>query len=183
MAKRAVVICGQICSGKSSIVRHLRQAYGWDTVSFGNYVRYIAHTTGLQPSREAFQRLGDELFRTKGPNQFLAEVIEFSQPLSHIHLYDSVRHRAMIEALQQVYNDVCVIMLSASNEERYERFKLRVVEGDTQLSFNEFLRLTDHPVERGISELQLIAACCVESKLFKDTVLSVERCLRNRNYL
>ncbi|MBE7467631.1 MAG: AAA family ATPase [Anaerolineales bacterium] len=150
---KAVAVCGHICSGKSSVIAHLSKSYNWNVISFGKYIRHLALTQGLSPTREVYQTLGQEVVSRGDPHQFLHQVIRFNQPASEVHLFDGIRHVSVFDALRQVYDDTLVIFLDLSHEQRYRRFMARAAEDDPSLTYEEFLRLSDQPVERGISEI------------------------------
>ena len=143
---KAIAISGHICSGKSSIINHLSRSYGWDIISFGKYIKHLASTKELPPTRETYQTLGQEVFSGRGACQFLHDAIEFSRPTSSAHLFDGVRHVPMLDALHQVYSATFVIYLDISDFQRYLRFTARASQGDSPLTYDEFLKLSGQPV-------------------------------------
>ena len=155
--KRAILICGHICSGKSFVIDQLVKAYQWDVISFGKYIKHLAWVKKLPATRESYQILGQQVFEELGPNKFLANVIQFNKPSSPVHLFDGVRHLPMLEAIRQHYQNTLVIYLNVSDEIRFKRYKIRAAQGDPALTYEEFLKLSEQPVERGISEIKKLA--------------------------
>jgi dephospho-CoA kinase len=181
---KAIAVCGHICSGKSSVVGYLARKYGWNVISFGKYIRHLAATRGLLPSRDVYQILGQEVFDERGGHQFLRDVMQFNQPVSFVHLFDGVRHIPMIEAIRQIYSDTFVIYLNVNAYERYRRFKRRAAKGDPSLTYEEFERLSDQPVEQGISEILNIADFSIDaSTSHRKVVTEIEKTLINNGFI
>lgn len=151
---KSISICGLICSGKSSVVAELHNLHNWDIISFGRYVREIANLRGLSPTREIYQVLGNELVNALGATKFLANVVDANQPKSNIHLFDGVRHTSILDSMRQIYETNIVIYLELSDSLRFERYKSRSAIGDETISFEQFLEISQHPVERGIVDIR-----------------------------
>lgn len=158
-----VAVCGQICSGKSYLIKHLSSQLGWDVISFGDYVRHVASLQHIEPSRESFQALGQRLISERGPTDFLADVILFNHPGTDNHLYDGVRHIPIVQALGEIYDKTLVVYLSVPDDQRYGRYLERLVLGDSVLSFQEFLEMGLRPTECGIPQLANVADLCLDA--------------------
>ena len=154
---KAMAICGHICSGKSRVINHLSNEYRWAVISFGNYVKHLAQRECLPATRDSYQALGQKLLEGKGPKQFLLDVIEFHNPTSPLHLFDGVRHTSIIDELRQMYEGLSIIYLQVSDAVRYERFLKRRKKDEPLFSLTEFLALSEHPIERGISAIASVA--------------------------
>lgn len=74
-SRSAVVIAGAIGAGKCSITGYLKSQFGWDVVSFGQYVQATAEDRGLDTSRDVLQRVGRELMEAYEPHEFLLDVV------------------------------------------------------------------------------------------------------------
>jgi len=170
--KKAVAVCGHISSGKSSIIHYLSKTYGWDTVSFGSFVRREAEARNLPSTRQAYQDLGFELFSNLGASKFLEQVVAFHQPRSTTHLFDGVRHPSIVTALRNLYGSVFVAYLAVEDRMRYERFLARLAPQDEGLSFEEFLAISRHPIEQGISDLAPIADIVTDASLPLTAIIS-----------
>jgi dephospho-CoA kinase len=179
---RAIAICGLIASGKSSIANYLSDLYEWDIVSFGDYVRYEAKERNLEPSRETYQSLGEELFRSRGGLRFLRDVIGFQKPRSSIHLFESIRHVEVIEAVKKEYHQTLVIYISLSDQERYKRFVAR--SNQAVLTYDNFMDMSYRPIEQGIPAIAAIADFVVDGSVsLSELIKDVETVLVARNYL
>lgn len=175
----AVVVAGEICSGKSTVINSLARAHGWDVVSFGAYVRCSAERHGIEATRSNLQAVGAELLGSLGPDRFLADVMAYADPSSDVHIYDGVRHLAMLEALRRVYAQPVVIYLDVDARERYRKFVKRGRGDDSTLSYEGFLAMCDQPVERTISDLRGAADLCFDgSSSVEQIVRAAEDLLR-----
>ncbi len=160
---RAVVVSGHVSVGKTSIIRLLADAHSWDIVSFGNYVRHEAQRRNLPSTRRAYQDLGWKLFTGSGARLFLKEVIDYHGPTSNVHIFDGVRDPTIVDELRNLYGGVFVAHLVASDQVRYARYKARLGPTDVNLQYSEFLAISEHPIERGISGLASVADAVVDS--------------------
>lgn len=179
--KNALAVCGQICSGKSSVIRKLSNSHAWDIVSFGRYIRSLTNIRQENPTRETYQLLGLKLFKERGAKQFLEDVIESNQPTSDTHLFDGVRHVSIIEELKTHYTNAFVIYLNLSDVERYERFISRASKDDPIFSYEQFLEISQHPIEQGIPEIATIANVVIDASVSFQEVMAEVNDQLNRN--
>lgn len=167
--RRAIVVCGLICSGKSTIVKSLSVEYGWDIISFGNYVRHVGlHQDGIFRRRD-LQQLGILLLNSCGAEAFLSDVIQFAEPKSDTHVFDGVRHMLIVNAIRKRYESSLIVFTSASVEQRYGRCISRSRIGDPILSVQEFSLLDSHKIEIGTREIEQ------EADLSLNTSIPLER--------
>lgn len=161
---KAIIVTGKICSGKTTILRALSQDLDWPIVSFGSYVRYIAKERNLHSKREVYQSLGSELYKTLGPNKFLTEVIKFHTKFDQDNiLFDGVRHISILTEIQKAFRLVYTIYLDADVELRFRRFIAKQDPSEKKLSFEEFLKIDNHPVENEIELLKKQSNIIVDS--------------------
>lgn len=178
-SRKAVVVSGAICSGKSSVIKCLARVHGWDVVSFGAYVRHTAEQRGEEATRPNLQALGTELLSSLGAEKFLIDVIAHANPSSDVHVYDGVRHLAMLEALRRMYPRPVVVYLDVEANERYRRFAARSRHDDSVIPYEGFLAMCDEPVERGVEELRREAdLCCAGSASVEEIVHAIEDVLQ-----
>lgn len=181
---KAILVCGHICSGKSSVIGNLSKSYGWNVISFGKYIRHLARIKNLPLTRDIYQTLGQEIFEKRGPHQFLQDVIRFNQPTSTIHLFDGVRHLPMLDAIRAVYQRTFIIYLEIDDNLRYVRFKKRSAQDDSALNYEAFLRLSQQPTERDISRIKDIADFSVNTSLpFNQVIDEVEQILIDKRFI
>jgi len=91
---------GRIKSGKTTISQAVAESLQWPRASFGEYVRSIAESRGLDPkSREQLQDLGESLIAESWP-RFCQRVLDASgwKPGNPV-VVDGIRH---VEAIDHV---------------------------------------------------------------------------------
>lgn len=180
---KSISICGLICSGKSSVITELHNLHSWDVISFGKYVREIASLRGLLPTRETYQALGYELFDELGAASFLAKVIEANQPKSDVHLFDGVRHTSILDSMKLIYETNIVVYLELSDSLRFRRYKSRSTVGDNSTSFEQFLEISKHPIEQGISDIKSLADLRIDAtSRLGEIVVQINNYLVNINF-
>ena len=147
--KLAVVVCGQIGSGKSTAVEFVSAEFGFKAVSFGSYVRHLAALRGTPSTRSQLQDLGDCLFRSRGSSGFLEDALEHFGINSHDSVvFDGVRHLEILAEIRQAATATIAVYLEVNQEERFRRHQARQAYG---CSLEEFLIVDGHPVEAGIA--------------------------------
>lgn len=169
LTTRVIAVCGQIGSGKSSIIREISKTYGWNTVSFGAYIK--SQIAADHPTRSDYQSLGEMLFATRGPKGLLEDAIRFGKPCSSTFLIDGVRHVSILTELRKIYNDVVIIFLNVSDSQRYERFTRRD-DTDPPMSYDDFVQMCSHPIELGIPDLAKIADLVIDGNVDFEVVLT-----------
>ena len=149
--KLAVVICGQIGSGKSTTAAFITSEFGFKAVSFGSFVRHMADVRGTPSTREGLQDLGDCLFRSRGSSGLLEDALEhFGVNSDDSVVFDGVRHSDILADVRQAAEATVAVYLKVNQEERFRRHQAR--QASTR-SMEEFLAIDQHPVEVGISSL------------------------------
>ena len=97
-----IAFSGKIGSGKSRVSAGVAAALGWPRVSFGDYVRSVARSQGLEETREVLQELGERLV-AKDVEEFCRGVLAHydwssGEPL----VVDGLRHREVAKALSKL---------------------------------------------------------------------------------
>jgi transcriptional regulator with XRE-family HTH domain/Zn-dependent peptidase ImmA (M78 family)/cytidylate kinase len=138
---------GKIASGKSTLSAEVARALDWKRASFGDYVRGVAKSQGLEPSREVLQDLGESLAKT--PEEFCkAMLAHFGWQSGEPVVIDGVRHREVMEALRRVVAplEVRLVFVDAADEQRLKRF---VREGD--VNPGRMPQIEKHSTEKQVS--------------------------------
>ena len=149
--KAAIVICGRIGSGKSTVSTMLASGLSIQVVSFGDYVRQMARRGGRQANRSTLQNLGDCLYQRLGASGLLQGTLEVAGIANDATvIFDGVRHIDVLSAIRLRAGKTVAIYLDASPEVRYQR---RRFQGHTSLSWQEFEAIDSHSVEGEISDL------------------------------
>jgi transcriptional regulator with XRE-family HTH domain len=127
-ALEPLVICfaGRIGSGKSTLSSEVAKSLGWRRASFGDYLRTLAKSSGLDDkSREVLQYLGGGLIE-KGVDDFCRAVLTHygwnaGEPL----IIDGIRHAEVVESLRKLVAplELRVVFLEVEDEQRLKRLK------------------------------------------------------------
>jgi ribosome-binding protein aMBF1 (putative translation factor)/dephospho-CoA kinase len=145
-----VGFAGRIGSGKSSLSIEVAQALGWPRASFGDYLRNVARSEGLDESREVLQELG-ESFVERDVDAFCRAVLahydwKAGEPL----IIDGIRHAEVVEALRKLVAplEVRIVFLDVNDQKRIERLQ----------QFDESIpkkieTIEKHPTEQQVREV------------------------------
>jgi transcriptional regulator with XRE-family HTH domain/dephospho-CoA kinase/Zn-dependent peptidase ImmA (M78 family) len=119
---QVLAFSGKIGSGKSTLSQEVAHALQWKRASFGDYVRTVAKSEGLEPSRDVLQELGASL--AKKPEEFCRAMLahygwQSGEPL----VIDGVRHKEILDALRRIVAplEVRVVYLAIDDQKRHER--------------------------------------------------------------
>ena len=126
----AVGVAGRIGSGKTTLASELARRLGCPGASFGEYVRSIAQTRGLDSTdRSVLQDLGDELI-SDGWTPFAQAVLDHAGYTSGPVVIDGVRHPSAIDTLRPLLSptNLVLIAVDVSDEERQSRLQNRGLE-------------------------------------------------------
>lgn len=119
-----IAFSGSIASGKSTLSGEVAKKLQWHRVSFGDYVRSVAHSQGLAESRESLQVLGAE-FVEKDVKRFCRSVLEQSdwQPGQHL-VIDGIRHVKVLEILKQLVSPMKLYLIFISVDKAVQAARL-----------------------------------------------------------
>lgn len=126
-----LAVAGPIASGKTTLSIHLSETLGWRRTAFGDYVRGVAHTKGLDGSlREVLQSIGAELI-ADGWEVFCRSVLENAgwhsgEPL----IIEGVRHEQCLSTLRMLVHPLpCyLIWIRVSDSVRMARLLTRGID-------------------------------------------------------
>lgn len=122
-----IAISGRIGAGKSTVAAEVAARLNCKSTSFGNFVRQVAASRGVQADRQELQKIGEELV-TADPLAFCRAVLSSAdwKPNETIVL-DGLRHVAVLELLREIAapQPVILVHLSATEDERAERLLQR----------------------------------------------------------
>lgn len=168
-----IAICGLISSGKTTLTNLLATKYEWDRISFGAYIRHYAEISDYPMNRDTYQGLGQKLFERLGASDFLNIVIKHNAPRTKVHLFDGIRHVQIIYAMKQIYAQTFVIYVNVDDKIRYERYSQRNARGDKQVSYKDFIELSNKQVESEISDISSIADLVINGNFSTDIILQI----------
>lgn len=144
-------VIGAIGSGKSSTTEFLKAACDYSEVNSG---RVVASLLGIPPvpetPRREFQRLAQDFITDPaGPRRLgfaLASAAEASNSTRVI--VDGIRHPETLEALKAASKmPVALLYVYTPPDVAFEMYKQREDYGESNTSFDEFIRLYNAPVE------------------------------------
>jgi cytidylate kinase len=157
-----ISVCGQICSGKTYAANAISEKLNIPIASFGTYVKSFCEKNELPMDRKTLQDVG-ERFVNENPTQFTLDVLENGRRESNAVIVEGIRHKVIFESIAQIADKKVSIYLEADQKTRYERFQQRK-RGDSHfLTFEEFLLLNNHPVEREIEGLKPLCDIVIET--------------------
>jgi dephospho-CoA kinase len=156
-----VIVCGKICSGKTSLINMLTQTFGGNIISFGLMVKEKLIEKNRDISRTNLQGLGYHLFKTMSSRDLINEAIKYAKINSNIVYFDGVRHPNILFELQKLYVNNFVIYLKISEAIRFERYRSKYAMPD--LSLDEFRTIDNHPIEIGTDLLEKNANIVLDS--------------------
>jgi len=141
-------IAGKIASGKSTLARAVAVKLRARRLGFGDYVRSIALSRGLDPSdRTTLQTLGQDL-ATRNPAAFVGGMLSSAGylPPENIVL-DGVRHEAIwreVRALAaELHDSACLVFLDIPEEMRLQRLVTRGLDYGTASAFDRHASESD----------------------------------------
>lgn len=163
-----MLISGPICSGKSALVRLLKDRHGAKIIETRELILKKAPRTKRE--RKALQLAGQRLDNADGGawvGEALRRAIDAyatSQTPKGLYVVDSVRILGQINAIRRAYGaEVHHIHLTATDEELRKRYEARSREDDEAVSYDKLKR---NRTERDIGKLAEVA----------DIVVSTDRC-------
>ena len=144
-----VGFAGRIGSGKSALSAEVAKVLGWPRASFGDYLRTLARTSGLDDSREVLQELGESLIE-QGAEEFCRAVLtHYGWSAGEPLIIDGIRHVEVIHALRKLVAplEVRVIFLDVDEKKRLERLE----KFDDSIS-KKLASIESHPTEEQVRE-------------------------------
>jgi dephospho-CoA kinase len=165
----AVGVAGPIGSGKTTLASELATRIDCPRASFGELVRSVAQTLGLNPTdRTVLQDLGDELI-AEGWTSFVEAVLTQAGYSSGSVVIDGIRHRSAIETLRSMLEPtpLVIVAVDISDEERRERLHERGLESDDGTSADS------HTNESEVDEVIRAADVLVPAHLTVDEACSI----------
>jgi dephospho-CoA kinase len=164
MSKIIIGFVGQIACGKEAAKKYLAQNYNTQDCKFSTSLRDVLGRLGIEVSRENLQKLST-ILRAGFGEDLLAKVISIdaSKLSSDIVIIDGVRRMADIKYLKDLPN-FYLIKVEVDAKLRYERMKARNENvGDSEKTFEQFLKDQDNEAEKGIPEVMDFAKLSINN--------------------
>lgn len=162
------MLSGPICSGKSALVRLLKDRHSAKIIKTRELILKKAPKT--KPERKALQLAGQRLDNKDG-GAWVGEALQRAidtyatgQTPKGLYVVDSVRILGQIDAIRRAYGaEVHHIHLTATEEELRKRYEARSREDDEAVAYEDLKR---NRTERDVGKLAEVA----------DIVVSTDRC-------
>jgi cytidylate kinase len=151
--EKIIVICGRICSGKTTLAQKISLKYNLHIASFGRYLKNYCEINNLPIDRKHLQDTGN-LLVLKNPFQFVNDVINYSANGVDKFILEGVRHKSVFDSLNQFTANRISIFAQADIKTRFNRYSSRGKDSDDQISFEQFKIVDSHPVENEIETLK-----------------------------
>ncbi len=174
----AIVIIGEICSGKSSVAKEISRQLGYTIISFGAYVNYLCEIKNIPPTRENKQNLGAQLV-AENPIRFLKNATSYStgDVDSPSVIFEGVRHLSILNSIREIAQEVMIIFLDYDFETRYSRYLSREKLEDSFQTRSYFEEKCSHLVESEIREMQSFSNLTVSSEDFDENIKAITQFL------
>ncbi|HTE83618.1 MAG TPA: AAA family ATPase [Dehalococcoidia bacterium] len=167
---RAVIICGGIASGKSSLARSIAVRLAYVTVSFGGLVSDSAVERGVPVSRGALQELGAQMISSMGVHSLVQAALHRAKAADGGDVViEGVRHPSVLLELRTIADLSVSVFLKLDQRRRYERFALKDTD-DPSISREEFTTFDNHPVEAETPELEPLADIVIDAAMAAGSV-------------
>jgi len=165
-----LALAGRIGSGKTTLTTALARVLECKRASFGDYVRHVVMTRGIEPTRENLQKIGTELLE-QNRLRFCSEVLHHSGwTPGEALVIDGLRHAETIDLIQQLVSPLRlrIVYLEIDDDIRLERLGARG-EGEREALFL---------AEAHSSEQQVTSILARQADLTIDSAAPVRECVR-----
>jgi dephospho-CoA kinase len=160
MRNAVVGFSGGIASGKSSLSTAVSEALGWPRTSFGSYIRYVASQSGLEPTRENCQRIGEHLIEQDAHNLCKSVLAQASWSLGAPLVIDGIRHLQVADLLTVMVRPSLFILIFVELPRADREIRLKNRDGVSQ----PLERLEHHSTETQASDLLARADLVIEAR-------------------
>jgi dephospho-CoA kinase len=133
--KTIIGITEAIGSGKDTVADYISEKLKIPAFQISQPLKDLAAEKGIEPNRENLIKLGNEVFREKGPN-FFVEVLISKAP-ENLMIISGSRIPSVLEYMRDNYN-LILLGVTADPEIRFERSVLRDKLGEAK-NFEEFM--------------------------------------------
>lgn len=162
----SIVFIGMTSSGKTTLANELSKRNSFKKASFGGYLFDYAQKNNFGTKKEDLQIIGQNFIETdyKG---FLSDVIAFSDPGKNV-IFEGVRHLSIMDEIKNISDLAIVFFIDTPAQIRFERFNKRE---NSQITWDEFVQLDEHPVEREIKLLKHHSDVILDGNKDVDTLI------------
>lgn len=160
--KSIITISGRISSGKSYAANLIKTELGLPVASFGGYLKYYCEQNKLPTDRKTLQNIGEAFVKEKA-QQFLIDVLSHFIGSADKIVLEGVRHKSILDAVNQITENRLAVFVSADFNTRYERYFKRNKDLDKLKTIEQFKIADKHSVELEIESLKPFCDISVDS--------------------
>lgn len=160
--KSIITISGRISSGKTYAANLIKTELCLPVASFGGYLKHYCEKNNLTTDRKTLQDTGESLV-SEDPEQFVVDVITHFIGTSDRIILEGVRHKSILEAVNQLTENRVSVFIDANLETRYKRYFERNKDMDGVKTFEQFKIADSHSVEMEIESLKPLCNVVVDS--------------------
>ena len=162
-------ITGLLGAGKGTAVDYLIKSYDFHHYSARKFLHKEALERGLEPNRESYHLIANEISTTLGPSGMIQSLINEAKKDGHKRIIVESLHRVgEVDAIEQEGGSLIAVI--AERSVRYERIALRNSETDKNISFEDFCAQEDSETENPDPAKQNLFACIKRAtKVFDNT--------------
>lgn len=170
-------LCGEIASGKGTVVKYLNEKYGATSHRFSAPLRDVLKRLYLEITRKNMQNTSSALRETFGQN-LLARVIgeDVKNDANKIIIVEGIRRPADIELLSKM-PEFKLTYLTADIKIRYERIiKRNENEDDKTKTFEQFVKDNQAEAELLIHEIGKTASIKIDNNgTYEDLYAQIDK--------
>jgi cytidylate kinase len=160
--KSIITISGRISSGKSYAANLIKTEFGLPVASFGGYLKHYCEKNNISTDRKTLQDTG-EAFVKANPQKFLIDVILHFIGKADKIVLEGVRHKSILDAVNQITENRLAVFVEADLNTRYKRYFERNKDSDEVKTFEQFKISDGHSVEMEIESLKPFCNISVDS--------------------
>jgi 2-polyprenyl-3-methyl-5-hydroxy-6-metoxy-1,4-benzoquinol methylase/predicted NUDIX family phosphoesterase/dephospho-CoA kinase len=149
-----LAIVGEIGSGKSQICSLFVEQYGFTRIPCSQILRDAMHWSSRKGGRRELQDAGYKFINKKGAHKrFAKKIAEYirSESPGKTVLIDGLRYKESLIELQKVLGveRIPIVYVANNRDNQHKNFLDRE---KSELKFEDFLRIVEHPVESSIDQ-------------------------------
>ncbi|XVJ66917.1 MAG: AAA family ATPase [Lacibacter sp.] len=161
--ENAILLIGEISSGKSTLAKLLSNQLQMPIASFGGYLMHYCNENNIpENQRGNLQDLGQFMVDSDAKG-FLKKVIAYSKLNVTNVIFEGVRHLVIIDAIKEISRNCIVVFVDATYQQRLERFLNRGKIIDQMRTEDNFLVASEHYVEREVRNLKHLSSYIITS--------------------
>ncbi|MBM3206239.1 MAG: hypothetical protein FJZ43_01280 [Candidatus Staskawiczbacteria bacterium] len=167
-------LIGDVAAGKGTSIKIFLEAMSGCkiiTLSSSDVLLEMLNEKGLEPSRENFNKMVEQLQKNGGPgalSRLMGNLI-IEQVESDIVIWDGVRLWPDVEIIEG-FNRAMLVYVTADVSIRHQRAMQRARPGEASISLEQFIKNEDLPTNRHVKNIGRIADFTINNSLELDSL-------------